>query len=83
MPRVRTSGKGAVVIPKPVRDAVGLAPGQFVDVVAEGPNRIVLKPLPQDPVEALDGILKGDGGGSVEDFLRQRRREERRGFRRL
>jgi hypothetical protein len=30
------------------------------------------------PFEALDGILKGDRGGSVSDFFRQRREEARR-----
>ncbi|MBI2923130.1 MAG: AbrB/MazE/SpoVT family DNA-binding domain-containing protein [Planctomycetes bacterium] len=79
MPRVRTSGKGAVVIPKSVRDTVGLEPGQLVEVAAEGTDRIVVRPLPRDPIEALDGILRGDGGGSVADFLRERRREENRG----
>lgn len=83
MARVRTSSKGAVVIPKAVRLAVGLKPGQVVDVAAEGRNRIVVTPLPLDPVEALYGILKGDGGGTVEDFIQGRRREDRARSRRL
>lgn len=83
MARVRTSSKGAVVIPKSVREAVGLEPGQLVDVAVEGKDRILVTPLPLDPVEALYGILKGDGCGTVEDFLRERRREDRARSRRL
>lgn len=77
MPRVRTSGKGAVVIPHAIRRAVGLKPGQYVEVTAEAQDRIVITPLAEDPIGALEGLLRGLGGGSVEAFLRERRREDR------
>lgn len=77
MSRVRTSGKGAVVIPKEIRLAVGLAPGQYVEVAAEGTSRIVIRPLALDPVQALEGLLRARPGGSVADFVEERRREDR------
>ena len=78
MSHVKTSGKGAVVIPLAVRRTVGLVPGQTVEVSADGNNRIVIVPLARDPVAALEGILRGKGGGTVDEFLRGRRREDRR-----
>ncbi len=79
MARVRTSKRGAVLIPKSMREAVGLEPGQLVDVSVEGKDRILVTPIRLHPVGALYGILKGDGCGTVEDFLRDRRREGRSG----
>ncbi|MEK7867319.1 MAG: AbrB/MazE/SpoVT family DNA-binding domain-containing protein [Planctomycetota bacterium] len=83
MAHVRTSSKGAVVIPKAVREAAGLKPGQMVNVALEGKDMIVVRPLPEDPIEALYGILKGDGCGTVDDFIKERRREDRARARRL
>lgn len=83
MAHVKTSSKGAVVIPKAVREAAGLKPGQMVAVALEGKGMIVVRPLPEDPIEALYGILKGDGCGSVADFIKERRREDRARSRRL
>ncbi|MBI3098030.1 MAG: AbrB/MazE/SpoVT family DNA-binding domain-containing protein [Planctomycetes bacterium] len=83
MDRVRTSSKGAVVIPVGVRKSVGLEPGQMVQVAAEGKDRIVIIPMASDPVAAIEGILRGRGGGTVADFIAERRREDRVRRRRL
>ena len=76
---VRTLAKGQVVIPKPIRDRFGIKAGSrlLVRVAGEG---IVIKPLPDDPIHALRGILK-HGGPSTAELLKWRRedrvREER------
>ncbi len=56
MDEVTVSSKYQVVIPRRVRKAIGLAPGQKVRVILYG-NRIEL--IPEVPVEELRGFLKG------------------------
>ena len=70
---VKTSAKGQVVIPKEVRRALGIKPGTRFHVRAEG-SEVVLFPLPDDPIRALRGIVKG--GPSLAKALLEDRREE-------
>ena len=53
---VTVSSKYQVVIPKDVRERLGLAPGQKVQALAVG-GRIELVPV--EPIERLRGFLKG------------------------
>jgi AbrB family looped-hinge helix DNA binding protein len=75
--------KGQVVIPAEIRRAVGLEPGQKVQVVVED-GQVVLKPLPRDLIAALRGCL-ADGPSLTEALVREHeaelRRDEERGFR--
>jgi AbrB family looped-hinge helix DNA binding protein len=50
------SAKGWVVIPKPLREKHGLQQGAMVRVIECG-RLLALVPLPDDPVEALYGML--------------------------
>lgn len=60
---VRLSTKGQLVIPKRLRNVLGLRPGTYLDARIEG-NKIVLEPLGGDsPIEALHGHY------TDEDFL--------------
>jgi AbrB family looped-hinge helix DNA binding protein len=56
MPTVTVSPKFQVVIPKEVREAMNITPGQKVQMMIYRGN-IVLVPL--RPIEELRGILKG------------------------
>ncbi len=73
MPIVKSSAKGQVVIPREIRKTLAIAPGTRFDVRVEG-QEIVLLPLPDDPVRALRGILKG--GSSMTQALLEDRRAE-------
>jgi len=81
MNTVKVSTKGWVVIPKPLREKYGLEKGTHVQVVDYG-HVLALVPLPDDPVEALHGMLEG-GPSLTKDLLieraRERAREENRG----
>jgi len=56
MPTVILSPKFQVVIPKEVRQKVGLRPGQRIQVIAYD-DRIEL--IPVQPVEKMRGFLEG------------------------
>ena len=67
------SAKGWVVIPKSIREKHGLKKGSRVQVVDYG-GIVAIVPLPEDPVEALHGMLQG-GPSLTEDLLAERERE--------
>lgn len=74
------SEKGLVVIPKEIRERFGIKKGDRIQFLDWG-GRIVVVPISKDPIEASFGMLKG--GGSMEEFLKEKReelREEERGL---
>ncbi len=75
MPITQLSEKGQVLIPKPLRRKLGLKPGAKVQL-AEEEGRLVLAPVPPDPIAAATGFLEGKF--SLTADLRREHREERR-----
>lgn len=71
------SEKGQVTIPKRLRERLGIRPGQVLEFEAEDGRLVARKALPDDPVEAVYGILRL--GRSTDELLRQIRREADRG----
>jgi AbrB family looped-hinge helix DNA binding protein len=70
------SVKGQTVIPKEIREALGIKAGTKLSWTVKG-RSIYVFPVPEDPVHALMGILK-DSGYTFEDFLRERNEERKR-----
>lgn len=66
------SEKGWVVIPKEIRDKLGLKKGDRVRVMQHG-KEIILTPVEKDPIAAGKGMLRG--GMSMKEFLKEKRRE--------
>lgn len=66
----KVSTKGWVVIPKNLREKYGLKKGTKVLVMDYG-NFLALMPLPEDPVEALHGMLE-EGPSLTADLLAER-----------
>lgn len=56
MNTVTVSSKYQVVIPKEIRETIGLEPGTALEVISYG-NRIELVPI--QPMKNLRGIFKG------------------------
>ena len=54
---VTASSRGQIVIPKEIRKRLNIVAGKRLSVKAEG-DRVLLTPLPDDPVEAFCGIFK-------------------------
>ena len=68
------SEKGQLLIPKSYRDRVGIKKGTKVGLSVDG-NKLIVNPLPDDPIDASRGYLKG--GKSLGDALLKERRAER------
>ncbi len=76
MPAVKTSSKGQVVIPVEIREKLGIKPGQMVNMTLEG-EKAVITPLPEDPIKALRGYLKGKPS-LTKALLKERKEEQKR-----
>lgn len=72
MATAKLSEKGWVVIPKEIRDRLGLKKGDRIRIKQHG-REIVLIPMAKDPIAAGRGLLKG--GKSMKEFLEEKRRE--------
>jgi AbrB family looped-hinge helix DNA binding protein len=69
---VTVSEKGAIVIPKEIRERYGIGPGDRVQVL-DWAGRISLVKVPSgDPVKWGRGLLKG---WTTEEVLEEKRRE--------
>lgn len=72
---VKTSPKGQVVIPKNIRRKFNVVAGKLINIF-EKDGHIILEPLPDDPVDAACGMLKG--GPSLTKALLKSRKEDRK-----
>lgn len=70
---VTASARGQIVIPKDVRRRLNIIGGSklLLKVVGE---RVILEPLPEDPVAAFCGVFRE--GDSLTGALREERRNE-------
>jgi len=73
MATVTVSKKGWVVIPKEIRERYCIRPGQKLSILPSGRRTITVVPIPDDPIAAGRGILKG--GPSWKEMLEEKRRE--------
>ena len=69
--RATVSERGQVTIPKPLRDRLGIRPGEVLTFTEERGKLVARKAMPTDPVERVYGILAGadampEGGGTDE-----------------
>ena len=74
MPIVKTLAKGQIVIPAEIRKKIGLKPGKKVLLTLLDKRKIVIEPVPDDPIEAACGMLHG--GPSLTRALLTERRED-------
>ena len=74
MPVVKTLAKGQIVIPAQIRKKIGLKPGKKVLVTLVEKSKVTIEPVPDDPIEAACGMLRG--GPSLTRALIRERRED-------
>lgn len=73
MPIVKTSAKDQIVIPKEVREELGITPGKKVLFrIVNKHAEITL--LPEDAIKAMRGLLKG-GRSLSKELLAERKRD--------
>lgn len=68
------SGKGQVVIPKPIREALPIKKGDELEVELRG-KVIVLKPIKRFQADKWQDYI-GIGEGIVNKFLRDKKKEK-------
>ena len=73
--RSKVSAKGQTVIPREIRTALGITPKTVLHWKLED-GVITVHPLPEDPVRASFGVLRGKG--TFEEFMEHRKRERAR-----
>ena len=73
---VKTYAKGQIVIPKELRDALGIRPGKRLSLKLVN-DHMEVRPLPDDPIEHLTGIFKDVPQSMAEDLLRERAQDDR------
>ena len=64
MPTSTMSSKGQTVIPKAIRERLGLQPGDAVDFVVQDDGDVVLRPALED-VRRLKGVLRRAGRAPI------------------
>jgi AbrB family looped-hinge helix DNA binding protein len=69
--------KGQLLVPKHLRRKLGLKPGGKVHLDDEEEGRLILTPVPPDPIEAATGFLKGRFS-FTQDLRREHREVARR-----
>lgn len=70
--------KGQVVIPVELRKKFNIKKGSRMSIYEGEGNIIIIKPLPEDPIEASKGMLKGKTS-ILKALLKDREEEARRG----
>lgn len=70
--------KGQVIIPAELRKKYKIKKGTKVCISEGEENIIVIRPVPEDPIEASKGILKGKTS-LLKALLKDRREEAKRG----
>jgi len=75
MPAIITaSSRGQIVIPKDIRRDLNIVPGKKLSI-KEVSGRILITPLPDDPVASFCGIF--EEGSSLTKALIQERKEDK------
>ncbi len=76
MPIVTVSTKGQLVIPKEVREALGIKPKQKM-ILKVVKDHAEIEPLPENPVKHFCGIFK-EGSSLTKALLKEREEDKKR-----
>jgi AbrB family looped-hinge helix DNA binding protein len=71
---VKMHQKGQIIIPKEIRDQLGIKPGKVLAVERVN-DHIEIRPLPDDPIEFLTGVFKDQPDSMASQLLEERRKD--------
>ncbi|HEY76674.1 MAG TPA: AbrB/MazE/SpoVT family DNA-binding domain-containing protein [Thermoflexia bacterium] len=71
--RSTVSSRGQTVIPRTIRERMGIVPHSKLEWRIEG-DLLIVRPIPPDPVRAAVGLL-AETGPTTEELLKERRQE--------
>ena len=71
---VKTHAKGQIIMPKDIRDKLGIKPGKELSVKLVD-DHVEIRPLPDDPIEFLTGIFEKQRGSMADELLKERKRD--------
>ena len=71
---VKTYSKGQVVLPREIREKLGIKPGKPVSITLEG-DHAEIRPLPDDPIEFLTGLFENHPVSMAGELLKERKRD--------
>ena len=77
MATVKTYPKGQVIIPKEIRERLGIKPGKSLSLELVG-DHIESRPLPDDPIEFLTGVFADRQGSMAAELLEEEERKMRK-----
>ena len=72
---VKTYAKGQIIIPKEIRDSLGIKPGTKLSVKLVE-NHVEIRALPDDPIEYLTGIFKDHPKSMADELLKERKQDD-------
>ena len=72
---VKTHAKGQVIMPKDIRDKLGIKPGKMLSVKLVN-DHVEIKPLPDDPIEFLTGIFEDCRDSMAAELLEERKSDD-------
>ena len=72
----QSTKKGQILIPKKLREKIGIKPGSKVQLL-ETEGAIIIKPVPEDPIASASGFLKGNFS-LTEDLIEEHKKELKR-----
>jgi len=76
MMAVKTHAKGQIIMPKEIRDKLGIKPGTALSVKLVN-DHVEIRPLPDDPIEFLTGIFKDHPRSMARELLKERKRDDK------
>ena len=77
MKEVKVSSKGQIVIPKDIREKMGLIPGKEI-FIQESEHSILLIPKPDNPLEQLIKLGREAPMGDMRKEIKEARKEWKR-----